>query len=135
MKGELRYNESKENVNGETSVIPQRGDLRFLEGTHVDCSGRVKEFRKHSSRRDLDSLCLVNVIVTPLPIGESLYLDHLWILRRQFKKIGIVPEQNERVHFSGKVYSYRRLGGKSLDRGIYGLENYGILPIEKNTGS
>lgn len=112
-----------------TSVIRQRGDLKYLLGAEVECSGRVKEFRPHGKRRDLDSICLVNVIVTPLPFGESLYVDHLWVLRRQFKKAGRIPEQNERVHFKGSVYSYKRLGGKSIDRGLFGLEDYGVLPI------
>ena len=114
----------------EQSVIRQRGDLKFLEGTGVECSGRVKEIRRHSKRRDLDSLCLVNVIVTPLPLGESLYLDHIWVLRKQFKAAGRVPCYNERVHFEGKVYSYKRLGGKSIDRGLFGKEDFGVLPIQ-----
>lgn len=96
----------------------------------VECSGRSKEFRKHPLRGDLDSVCLVNVIVTPVPLGESIYLDHLWILKKQFKKAGRLPSHNERVRFLGNVYSYRRLGGKSLDRGLYGLEDYGVLPTE-----
>jgi hypothetical protein len=71
----------------------------------------------------------VNVIVTPLPLGESLYLDHIWVLSKQFKSIGNVPCYNERVHFRGKVYSYRRLGGKSIDRGLFGKEDFGVLPL------
>lgn len=114
------------------SVIRQREDLRFLDKATVECSGRVKEFRRHEKRRDLDSVCLVNVIVTPVPLGESVYLDHLWILRKQFTKVGLKVSQNERIYFSGRVYSYRRLGGKSIDRGLYGLEDYGILPILNN---
>lgn len=111
------------------SVIRQREDLKFLENTEVECSGRVKEFRKHPTRSDLNSVCLVNVIVTPVPVGESIFIDHLWVLRKQFRKIKCSPTPNERVHFVGKVYSYKRLGGKSIDRGIYGLEDYGILPL------
>lgn len=110
-------------------MIRQREDLKYLNDTEVECSGRVKEFKKHNKRRDLDSLCLVNVIVTPMPWGESIYVDHIWILRRQFNKIGCRPCQNERIRFIGKVYSYKRLGGKSIDRGLYGLEDYGILPV------
>jgi len=112
-----------------TSVIRQRADLKYLLGAEVECSGRVKEFRPHGKRKDLDSICLVNVIVTPLPLGESLYVDHLWVLKRQFKKAGRIPDQNERVHFIGKVYSYKRIGGKSIDRGLFGLEDFGVLPI------
>ncbi len=112
-----------------SSVIRQRDDLKYLLGTEVDCSGRVKEFRPHGKRKDLDSLCLVNVFVTPLPLGESIYLDHLWVLKRQFKMAGGVPGKNERVRFTGKVYSYTRMGGKSIDRGLFGLEDYGILPV------
>jgi len=113
----------------ESTVIRSREDLRFLEKTEVSCSGRVKEFRKHEGRKDLDSFCLVNVIVTPIPIGESIYIDHLWVLRKQLSKIGKIPEKNERVFFIGTVYSYKRLGGKSIDRGIYGKEDFGVLPI------
>lgn len=127
-----RYNRATDppqNVIKEQSVIRQRGDLRFLEGTEVECSGRVKELRRHGKRRDLDSLCLVNVIITPLPLGESLYLDHIWVLNRQFKDAGRIPSHNERVHFEGKIYSYRRLGGKSIDRGLFGREDFGVLPL------
>jgi len=113
----------------ETSVIRQRGDLKYLVGTEVECSGRVKEFRPHVKRKDLDSLCLVNVFVTPLPLGESIYLDHLWVLKKPFKVVGSVPQKNERIHFIGKVYSYKRVGGKSIDRGLFGLEDFGILPL------
>jgi hypothetical protein len=112
-----------------SSVIRRRDDLRLLEGTEVAVSGRVKEFRKHERRRDLDTLLLVSIIATPTPLGESVFLSHLWFLRRQFKKIGRVPEQGERVQFIGKVYSYRRLGGKSIDRGLFNSTDYGIKPL------
>lgn len=119
----------------ESTVIRHREDLRFLEGADVTCSGRIKEMRKHLKRKDLDSFCLVNVIVTPLPIGESIYIDHLWVLRKQFQKIGKIPLRNQRVFFTGRVYSYRRLGGKSIDRGLYGKEDFGILPIAYTDGN
>jgi len=112
-----------------SSVIRSRGDLRFLEGTEVEVSGRLKEYRKHEKRRDLDTLLLLNLIITPLPLGESISVHHMWFLRRQFKKLGRVPEQGERVRFVGVVYSYKRLGGKSADRGIFGAEDYGIKPL------
>ena len=111
------------------TVIRRRDDLRFLEGTLVDVSGRTKEFRRHERRRDLDTLLLVNLIVSPTPMGESVFLGHLWFLRRQFKKIGRVPEQNERVRFLAEVYSYRRLGGKSLDRRLFNQIDYGLKPV------
>jgi len=112
-----------------SSVIRRREDLRLLEGTEVSVSGRVKEFRRHERRRDLDTLLLVNIIATPIPLGESVFLSHLWFLRRQFKKIGRVPEQGERVQFIGLVYPYRRLGGKSIDRGLFNSTDYGIKPL------
>ena len=112
-----------------SSVIRRREDLRLLEGTEVRVSARVKELRKHEKRRDLHSFCLVNVFVTPQPLGESIYLSHIFILRRQFKKIGRVPNLNERITFMATVYSYKRLGGKSLDRGLYAATDYGLLPV------
>ena len=115
-----------QNVN---SVIRSRDDLRFLEGTEVEVSGRVKEFRRHEKRRDLDTVLLLNLILTPKPMGESISVHHMWFLRRQFKKIGRVPEQGERVRFVGVIYAYKRLGGRSIDRGIFGTEDYGIKPL------
>ena len=111
------------------TVIRRRDDLRLLEGALVEVSGRIKEFRKHERRRDLDTVLLVNLIVTPVPIGESIFVGHLWFLRRQFKKIGRIPEQGERIKFLGEVYSYRRLGGKSIDRGIFNTTDYGVKPV------
>jgi len=111
------------------TVIRQRDDLRLLENTRVECSGRVKEFRAHEKRRDLDTLLLVNLIVTPIPIGESISVEHLWFLQRQFKQIGLAPEQNARIRFLGEVYSYTRLGGKSIDRNLFGTTDYGIKPV------
>jgi len=111
------------------TVIRRREDLKHLEKTLVMCSGRVKEFRKHEKRRDLDTVLLVNLIVTAVPFGESVFLSHLWFLRRQFKKLGRIPEQNERIKFLGEVYCYKRLGGKSIDRGLFGTEDYGIKPL------
>jgi hypothetical protein len=112
-----------------SSVIRSREDLRFLEGTEVEVSGRVKEFRRHEKRRDLDTVLLVNLIISPVPLGESLAVHHMWFLRRQFKKIGRVPEQGERFRFAGVVVSYRRLGGKSLDRGLFNSTDFGIKPL------
>ena len=112
-----------------SSVIRRRDDLRLLKGTEVKVSARVKELRKHERRSDLHSFCLVNVYVTPLPIGETIYLSHIFILRRQFKKIGRIPELNERINFIATVYSYRRLGGKSHDRGLYNTTDFGLLPV------
>lgn len=112
-----------------SSVIRRRDDLRLLEGTQVQVSARVKELRRHEKRRDLHSFCLVNVFVTPVPLGETIYLSHIFILKRQFKKMGRIPQLNERLNFLATVYSYRRLGGKSLDRGIYNTTDFGLLPL------
>jgi len=114
------------------TVIRRRDDLRLLQGTEVSVSGRVKEYRRHEKRRDLDTLLLVNLIVTPSPIGESIFLSHLWFLRRQFKKIGHIPERGDRIQFIGEVDSYRRLGGKSIDRGLFNTTDFGIKPLRYN---
>jgi len=115
-----------------SSVIRRRDDLRLLEGTEVEVSGRVKEFRRHEKRRDLDTILLTNLIVTPTPLGESVLVEHLWLLQRQLKKINLKPEQGKRIQFTGIVYSYRRLGGKSIDRGIFNTEDYGVKPLRHN---
>ena len=110
-------------------MIRRREDLRLLEGTQVRVTGRVKELRKHEKRSDLHSFCLVSIFVTPIPLGETIYLSHIFILKRQFRVIGRVPDLNERLTFIASVYSYRRLGGKSHDRGIYNTTDYGLLPV------
>jgi hypothetical protein len=112
-----------------STVIRHRDDLRLLVGTPVDVSGRVKEFRRHEKRRDLDTVLLTNLIITPTPIGESSFIGHMWFLRRQFKKIGLVPEQGGRIKFLGVVVSYRRLGGKSIDRNLFNTTDYGVKPL------
>lgn len=115
-----------------SSVIRRREDLRLLEGTEVAVSGRVKEYRRHEKRRDLDTVLLVNLHISPQPIGETIFVGHMWFLRRQFKKIGRVPEQGERIQFLGVVYPYRRLGGRSIDRGLFNQTDYGIKPLRYN---
>lgn len=112
-----------------SSVIRRREDLRLLNGTEVLVTGRLKEYRRHEKRRDLDTLLLVSLSVLPQPLGESIFLSHLWFLRRQFKKIGRVPEQGERIKFLGLVYPYTRLGGRSVDRGLFNTTDYGIEPL------
>jgi hypothetical protein len=116
-------------VNQPSSLIRQRDDLKYLQGIEVTCSGRVKEFRKHVTRRSLDSVLLVNVIITPLEMGESISVDHLWMLKRDLKKLGRVPDLGERIFLTGRVYSYKRLGGKSVDRGLFGTEDFGVAPL------
>ena len=125
----MRYADGSKEDPKLSSVIRRREDLRLLEGTEVEVSGRLKEYRHHEKRRDLDTLLLVNLIVTPIPLGESIFLSHLWFLRRQFKKIGRVPEQGERISFIGQVYPYRRLGGRSVDRGLFNTTDFGIKPL------
>jgi hypothetical protein len=112
-----------------SSIVRQRDDLKYLEGIEVSVSGRLKEYRKHEKRRDLDTLLLTNLIVNPLPFGESIAIHHMWFLRRQFKKMGRIPEQGERVRFVGVIQSYRRLGGRSLDRGMFNTTDFGIKPL------
>jgi hypothetical protein len=117
-----------------STVIRRREDLRLLNGTEVLVSGRVKEFRRHERRRDLDSVLLVNVYATPIPLGETIFLSHIFVLVRQLKKIGCKPTQGKRISFEAIVYSYRRLGGKSIDRGLYNTEDYGVKPTRLISG-
>jgi hypothetical protein len=119
-------------AHGVSSVIRRREDLRLLNGVEVLVSGRLKEYRRHEKRRDLDTLLLVNLYVLPQPIGESIFIGHMWFLQRQFKKIGHIPTQGERIQFLGVVYPYRRLGGRSIDRGLFNQTDYGIKPLRYN---
>ncbi len=117
-----------------STLIRRRDDLRLLEGTTVLVSGRLKEFRRHEKRRDLDSVLLVSVHTTPIPLGETIFLSHIFVLVRQLKKIGCVPTQGKRISFEAVVYSYRRLGGKAIDRGLYNTEDYGVNPTRLTPG-
>ena len=103
--------------------------LEPFEDQLVEVTGRIKEFRQHPRKKHLETVLLVNLIVTPLPLGESMPLSHLWFLTRHLKRLGIPLEQNERVKFMGNVYAYHRLGGKSKSRGLKGTHDFSILPI------
>ena len=106
-----------------------RAVLEPLEDQLVEVTGRIKEFRRHPRKKHLETVLLVNLIVTPTPLGESVPLTHLWCLTRHLKRLGVPLEQNERVRFVGTVYAYHRLGGKSKSRGLKGTHDFSILPI------
>ena len=105
--------------------------LEPFEDHLVEVTGRIKEFRHHPKKKHLETVLLVNLIVTPLPLGESVPLSHLWCLTRHLKRLGIPLERNTRVSFTGSVYAYLRLGGKSKTRGIKGTHDFSILPVGK----
>ena len=106
-----------------------RSILEPHEDRLVEVTGRIKEFRRHPKKKHLETVLLVNLIVTPLPFGESVPLTHLWCLIRHLKRLGIPLEQNTRISFTGTVYAYNRLGGKSNTRGLRGTHDFSILPI------
>ena len=106
-----------------------RAELEPLEDHLVEVTGRIKEFRSHPRKTHLETVLLVNLIVTPLPLGESVPLTHLWCLKRHLKRLGVPLEQNTRITFTGTVYAYYRLGGKSKSRGLKGTHDFSILPI------
>lgn len=109
-----------------------RKELMPFEAQLVEVSGRVKEFRDHPERGDLQSLLLVNLIVCPLPRGkpkQSIKLPHLWVLTKHIVRLGIEPKRGRRITFQGSVYAYYRLGGKSKQRGLLGSHDFSILPM------
>jgi len=106
-----------------------RQELEPLEDRLVEVTGRIKEFRSHPRKKHLETVLLVNLIVTPLPLGESVPLTHLWCLTRHLKRLGVPLEQNTRITFTGTVYAYHRLGGKSKTRGLKGTHDFSILPV------
>jgi hypothetical protein len=109
-----------------------RKELLPLEAQLVEVSGRVKEFREHPERADLQSLLLVNLIVHPLPRGKprhSIKLPHLWVLTKHIVRLGIEPKRGRRITFRGSVYAYYRLGGKSKQRVLHGFHDFSILPM------
>ena len=57
-------------------------------------------------------------------------LSHLWVLTKHVQRAGVEPKIGRRVKFSGPVYAYYRLGGKSKQRGLHGLHDFSILPME-----
>lgn len=105
--------------------------LQPFEDRLVEVSGRVKEFRTHPRKKHLETVLLVNLIVTPIPLGESFSISHLWFLTRHFRRLDIPLDQNIRIQFIGSVYAYHRLGGKSKSRGLKGTHDFSILPLGK----
>lgn len=107
-----------------------RKGLEPYEAQLVEVSGRVKEFRDHPERKDLQSLLLVNVQVRPVGKRRLVKLSHLWVLAKHVKRVGIEPKRGRRLKFIGSVYAYFRLGGKSKQRGLHGFHDFSILPME-----
>ena len=107
-----------------------RKELEPFEAQLVEVSGRCKEFRDHSERKDLQSLLLVNVQVRPVGKRRLVKLSHLWVLAKHVKRVGIEPKRGRRLKFIGSVYAYFRLGGKSKQRGLHGSHDFSILPME-----
>mgnify|MGYP003340892886 CR=1 FL=1 len=117
---------------GERVYSPNyRNCLQPHEDRLVEVSGRIKEFRTHPRKKHLETVLLVNLIVTPLPLGESFSIPHLWFLTRHLKRLDIPLDHNTRIQFIGSVYAYHRLGGKSKSRGIKGTHDFSILPVGK----
>ncbi|ATW62808.1 hypothetical protein SCBWM1_gp124 [Synechococcus phage S-CBWM1] len=111
------------------SIIPSRGNLKPYLGKIVFCSGVISEFRAHPTRRDLDSVCLSNLVITPEE-EDSVFIDHVWVLRRQLRRAKTPLSLGRRINFLAKVYRYRRLGGKSKEKGLWGEMDYGLSPRE-----
>ena len=107
-----------------------RKELEPFEAQLVEVSGRVKEFRDHPERKDLQSMLLVNVQVRPSSKRKLIKLTHLWVLTKHVKRAGEEPKRGRRVKFMGSVYAYFRLGGKSKQRGLHGSHDFSILPME-----
>ena len=107
-----------------------RKELEPYEAQLVEVSGRVKEFRDHSERKDLQSLLLVNVQIRPVGKRRLIKLSHLWVLSKHVKRVGVEPKKGRRLKFIGSVYAYFRLGGKSKQRGLLGYHDFSILPME-----
>ena len=107
-----------------------RKELEPFEAQLVEVSGRCKEFRAHPERQDLQSLLLVDLTIKPHHGRGSIKLSHLWVLTKHVQRAGVEPKIGRRVKFSGPVYAYYRLGGKSKQRGLHGLHDFSILPME-----
>ena len=107
-----------------------RKELEPYEAQLVEVSGRCKEFREHSERKDLQSLLLVNVQIRPVGKRRLIKLTHLWVLAKHIKRVGVEPKRGRRLKFIGSVYAYFRLGGKSKQRGLLGFHDFSILPME-----
>ena len=107
-----------------------RKELEPFEAQLVEVSGRVKEFRDHPERKDLQSLLLVNVQVRPVGKRKLIKLSHLWVLSKHVRRTGVEPKRGRRIKFVGSVYAYFRLGGKSKQRGLHGSHDFSILPME-----
>lgn len=107
-----------------------RTELEPYEAQLVEVSGRVKEFRDHTERKDLQSILLVNVQIRPVGKRRLIKLSHLWVLAKHVKRVGVEPKKGRRLKFIGSVYAYFRLGGKSKQRGLLGYHDFSILPME-----
>ena len=110
-----------------------RKELEPFEAQLVEVSGRCKEFRDHPERKDLQSLLLINLTIRTFNKKNLIKLSHLWVLTKHVQRAGVEPKIGRRVKFSGPVYAYYRLGGKSKQRGLHGLHDFSILTNGKHS--
>jgi hypothetical protein len=103
--------------------------LAPFEDQLVHCRARLKEYRDHPSRDDLRSAVFVPAIITPEMSRDSITLHHLWVLQRHLKTADVTLHKGRWVEFVGTVYAYKRLGGKSEERGLKGQWDFGVLPV------
>ena len=107
-----------------------RKELEPYEAQLVEVSGRCKEFRDHTERKDLQSMLLVNVQIRPVGKRRLIKLTHLWVLSKHVKRVGVHPKCGRRLKFIGSVYAYFRLGGNSRQRGLFQSHDFSILPMQ-----
>jgi len=100
------------------------------EDQMIEVKARLKEYRDHPTREDLRSAVFVPAILKPFDGSCEIHLHHLWVLQRHLTSAGCTLHKGRWTNFLGSVYSYRRLGGKSDERGLKGTWDFGILPVE-----
>lgn len=104
--------------------------LSPYEDQMIEVKARLKEFRDHPTREDLRSAVFVPAILKPFDGSCEIHLHHLWILHRHLQSANCHLHKGRWTEFIGSVYSYKRLGGKSNERGLKGTWDFGVLPVE-----
>ena len=104
--------------------------LSPYEDQMIEVKARLKEFRDHPTREDLRSAVFVPAILKPFDASCEIHLHHLWILHRHLQAANCRLYKGRWTSFIGSVYSYKRLGGKSNERGLKGTWDFGVLPVE-----
>lgn len=99
-----------------------RDELVKYENEIVAVKAKIKFVERKRKRREFNKVLLKDVEISPLDNSETIYLDHIWVYKRNLVFAGIkVPKKNLTIGFFGLTYSYQKSTDNSFDLSVVPL--------------